>query len=492
MKFLLTLLLQLALVWATDKAEVSMEEGVLVLNEDNFDSVIAENEFVLVEFYAPWCGHCKALAPEYAKAAGILSDKGHKVKLAKVDATEEGPLAERFSVKGYPTLKFFKEGKPLAYNGGRTADTIITWLDKKTGPPAILLDEVEAANKLIEAEEVLVVGFFDDLEGPAAKAFKEAADLVDDLKFAITSSKAIQSELKVSTGDCIALFAKFDDGRAELKDPEEIKSVESIKKFVMINSLPLVVEFTQQTASKIFSGELKTHLLMFASKKDKSHEQSMEAAAKLAKEFRGKMLFVFVDSDKAEHQRISDFFGVKVADMPAMRIAIINEGVAKYKPDTDGISESGMKSFVTAFFEGKLKQHLKSQDVPEDWDAQPVKVLVGKNFEEVALNKEKHVLVEFYAPWCGHCKQLVPIWDQLGEKYKDSQDVLIAKMDSTENELEDVKIQGFPTIKLFRKGDNKVIDFDGERTLEEFTKFIDGLGDEEDKKEKSSPSHDEF
>ena len=161
-----------ALVALTVAEEITKEEGVLVLTEKNFEQALSENEFVLVEFYAPWCGHCKALAPEYAKAAGQLAEKDSPVKLGKVDATEEGPLAEKFEVRGYPTLKFFKNGKPMEYNGGRTADTIITWVEKKTGPPAVTLDSVDAAKKFIEDNEIAVVGFFADMESEAAKAFK--------------------------------------------------------------------------------------------------------------------------------------------------------------------------------------------------------------------------------------------------------------------------------------------------------------------------------
>merc|ERR1711941_206647 len=134
------------------------------------------------------------------------------------------------------------------------------------------------------------------------------------------------------------------------------------------------------------------------------------------------------------------------------------------------------EKFVSDFQEGKLKQHLMSEEIPEDWDKEPVKVLVGKNFHEVAMNAEKDVLVEFYAPWCGHCKQLVPIWDKLGEKYADHESIVIAKMDSTANELEEVKVQGFPTIKLFKKGTNEIVDYNGDRTLDGLVKFIDSDG----------------
>merc|ERR1739847_183507 len=257
------ILLVASIILAAAHAEIKKDEGVLVLTNDNFEEAIEGNEFVLVEFYAPWCGHCKALAPEYAKAAGQLAEKDSPVKLGKVDATEEGPLAEKFEVRGYPTLKFFKNGKPMEYNGGRTAETIITWVEKKTGPAAVTLADVDAAKKFVEDNEIAVVGFFAEAEGAAAKAFLEVAGGMDDLKFALGNAD-IAAEHKVE-GDAVVLFKKFDEGRNDLT--EGLTDVEAIGKFVAANALPLVVEFNHDTAQKIFSGEIKSHLLLFLSKK---------------------------------------------------------------------------------------------------------------------------------------------------------------------------------------------------------------------------------
>lgn len=80
------------------------------------------------------CGHCKNLEPEWAIAGDTFSP-ADGVVIASVDATENGELADKFGVKGYPTIKYFPKGSTDAeeYGGGRTADTIISWVNEKAG-----------------------------------------------------------------------------------------------------------------------------------------------------------------------------------------------------------------------------------------------------------------------------------------------------------------------------------------------------------------------
>uniref|UniRef100_A0A1W7R9Z7 Protein disulfide-isomerase n=1 Tax=Hadrurus spadix TaxID=141984 RepID=A0A1W7R9Z7_9SCOR len=479
--------------------EIKKDGEVLVLNKDNFQKAIQENKHILVEFYAPWCGHCKALEPEYAKAAKQLKEEQSDIALAKIDATAESELAEEYDVRGYPTIKFIREGKSSEYKGGRTAEDIVRWLKKKVGPPADNLETVDSANTFQASAEVVLVGFFKDQTSDTAKVFLEVALESDDYAFGITSQDEVFQAYNMEK-DGIVLFKQFDEGR---NDFEGEITADALKEFINANSLPLVVEFNQDTAQKVFGGEIKAHNLLFISKQSDEYEKLLEVFRKVAKDFKNKVLFVTIDIDEEDHERIMEFFGMRKDDAPDMRLIRLEEEMTKFKPPTTGLSEENIRSFVQGVLDGKIKRHLLSESVPDDWDKGAVKVLVGQNFDDVALDKSKDVLVEFYAPWCGHCKQLAPIYEELGEKYKDQSSIVIAKMDATTNELDHVKIHSFPTIKLFKKDTNEVIDFNGERTLEGLTKFIDSGGvdgaspkeeeiDEEEEKDDDEKKRDEL
>ena len=107
-----------------------------------------------------------------------------------------------------------------------------------------------------------------------------------------------------------------------------------------------------------------------------------------------------------------------------------------------------------------------------DNEGKGVKVAVAKNFDELVTKSTKDVLVEFYAPWCGHCKKLTPIYDELGEKMMD-EDVEIVKMDATANDVPpQFNVRGFPTLYWLPKGSKQPKSYEGGRELDDFIKYI--------------------
>ncbi|XP_044492242.1 protein disulfide-isomerase like 2-1-like [Mangifera indica] len=113
----------------------AVPSNVVVLTADNFDVVVLdESKDVLVEFYAPWCGHCKNLAPTYEKVATAFKTE-EDVVIANLDADKYKDLAEKYGVSGYPTLKFFPKGNKAGedYDGGRDLDDFVSFINEKCG-----------------------------------------------------------------------------------------------------------------------------------------------------------------------------------------------------------------------------------------------------------------------------------------------------------------------------------------------------------------------
>jgi protein disulfide isomerase family A protein 3 len=141
----------------------------------------------------------------------------------------------------------------------------------------------------------------------------------------------------------------------------------------------------------------------------------------------------------------------------------------KFKMDGE-FSMDSFGEFLARFKAGDLEVYMKSEPVPETQEA--VKVAVAKNFEELVTNNKKDVLVEFYAPWCGHCKKLTPIFEELGEKMV-GEDVEIVKMDATANDVPpEYSVSGFPTLFWLPSTTKKPLSYSGGRELDDFVKYI--------------------
>lgn len=119
---------------ALSLSSIAVADDVVVLTEENFEKEVGQDRAALVEFYAPWCGHCKKLAPEYEKL-GATFKKAKSVLIAKVDCDDQKSLCSKYDVSGYPTLKWFPKGslEPKKYEGPRTTEALAEFVNTEGG-----------------------------------------------------------------------------------------------------------------------------------------------------------------------------------------------------------------------------------------------------------------------------------------------------------------------------------------------------------------------
>ncbi|KAG0359088.1 protein disulfide-isomerase precursor [Podila minutissima] len=436
--------------------QAAENSDVLDLTQKNFASTVNGEDLILVEFFAPWCGHCKSLAPEYEVAATQL--KAKNIPIAKVDCTVETDLCQEQGIQGYPTLKVFRNGSPSDYQGARKADAIVSYLQKQTQPALTILN-AETVADFSASDKVVIVGVLPADSEKREILLKVANKLRDDFTFGV-----IEESEDLKAGG-VVLYKKFDEGKNLL---EGDFTEESLTEFITVNSVPIMDEIGPNNYAKYMDAGLPLGYL-FVSTPEQRTQYGPEVEA-LAKELRGKMNFVYIDSAK---------FGAHASNLnlkeswPAFGVQNVRNG-AKYPVDqAEDLSIEKIKAVVDGVLSGKLEPSIKSEAVPESNDG-PVKVVVAHNYKEIVEDQSKDVLIEFYAPWCGHCKNLAPIYEELGEAYKGS-DIVIAKFDATANDIPtDVpfQIQGFPTIKLRKAGSSEYIDYNGERTKDGFVEFL--------------------
>jgi len=194
--------------------------------------------------------------------------------------------------------------------------------------------------------------------------------------------------------------------------------------------------------------------------------------SQVARKVKGRYFITYTDTDKFK-EAVESMLGV--TDFPAIAVQK-KAGDKKKYVHTGEMSESAISRFIEDVDSGRAMPKLKSEPVPGSND-EPVRVVVGSTLENEVFTPNKDVLLEVYAPWCGHCKKLDPEYVKLAKKIKKEEltDLLqIAKIDGTANDspVDSIEWSGFPTIFFVKAGSREPLTYDGERTAKGLWKYI--------------------
>jgi len=341
------------------------------------------------------------------------------------------------------------------------------------------LTEFKDANKLN------VIGHAEE-GSDGYKVFSDASEnlKLESFKFAVITDKSLAKSAGIKKGQ-FHLNRDFDD--QPLTFDQEL-NIESLAQFITTlgNGYPYF-DHAQNSWVRLSESSDLIGLVVFDYDNAETAQSEKDLFTSLAKEFVGKVAFAFIG---AEYLKKATELGVSGDRVPTL-VVVGHSGLNYPYPDSKAWDKESLSTWVSGILSGEIKPHFKSEAAPADNDG-PVKIIVGSTFDEIVINNKQDVLVEFYAPWCGHCKHLEPLYEQLGEFYQEDENVVIAKIDATANDnTASLKIQGFPTIYLFPANDkSQPLIYEGERQVESFIQFITENGSfGEEAEEEDSHGH---
>ena len=468
---------------AKDDGAPTKEGEVFVLTDDNYAKFLEDTPgHVLVEWYAPWCGHCKALEPEYKKAAETLSKLAEpKITLAKIDATVSAKSAQANGVQGYPTLMVFSEnGKnKKAYKGTRQADGIISAMKKAAGPPMQVVS-VADAKEVVKNGKMTLPMLFLAPDTPNAAEIKAATSKMADKHGESLDWYLVEAplaELEQAFGVTKPSFGMVlpetwhSTHETALRLMDASADADAIEKHMQDNLLPLVGVLTVDNYMHFFkAGDGKKVVKLIS--KDAYTKETIAPIIEELRSVAAKFKDIFFWVEPLQEYTMNQFgFPKENSDKPMVGFL---DGAKKYRMDA-AFGAATAEEFVKGVVAGTVQAYTKSEEVPAPAKEGEVHTLVAKNFKELVLdNTESAKFVKYYAPWCGHCKKLAPIWDELAAKKLPG--VIIGKFDATANDFGDTKtqsmVQGYPTLLFYPKGSSEPMPYSGGRELADFLVFL--------------------
>jgi protein disulfide-isomerase A6 len=377
---------------------------VTVLDDKSIKKELKKDGVYLVEFFAPWCGHCKNLKPEWEKTAKALDGL---VTVAAIDVDTNKEAGSKYSIKSLPTIK------AISISKGK-----VDFEEEYTG------------------------------KDRTAKGFS---------MFALKSAKA-------------AIDHRLGTKKKGSKKKSSSSSSEASSSG-FYGSVEEVVDLTGSNFDKLVKKSDQDWFLEFYAPWCGHCKNLKKDWISAAKKMKGKVNFGAVDCDQAKNKALCSEYGIK--GFPTIKYKRPGKKPKDYKGARDAKS-------IGDYANNRYKGEPEPEPTPPPpsgagfYDKEPDVVDLSTNsFEKEIKGGKDQWFVEFYAPWCGHCKNLSPAWISAAKELKGKVNFGAVNCDTEDNKsgvCRKMGIQGFPTLKYFIPGKG-FSSYQESRTAEDLIKF---------------------
>lgn len=341
---------------ASSDDQFTIDGTVLELTDSNFESAISTFDCVFVDFYAPWCGHCKRLNPELDAAAPILAKLKQPIIIAKLNADKYSRLARKLEIDAFPTLMLYNHGVPMEYYGPRKADLLVRYLKKFVAPDVAVLESNSHVKDFVEDSGTsfpVFIGFGlnQSLISGLGRKYKKKAwfavakDASEDVMVSYDFDKAPALVAQhPAYNEHSVFYGPFEDGFLE--------------EFVKQNFLPLILPINHDTLKLLKDDERKMVLTIV---EDETHESmgKLIKALRAAAHANRDLVFGYVGVEQFE-EFADSFHADKKAKLPKI---VVWDGDEEYEQvngiETVSLEEDHLTQvsrFLEGYREGKTEK----------------------------------------------------------------------------------------------------------------------------------------
>ena len=440
-------LVGLTLLSLSNLNDLNKGNDVIALDESNFEEAVKNNKIMFVYFYLPECSMCKVLDSKFSESAGEI--KGDNVVFAKVDCSINLVIKDKYKIKIFPTILFFFNGSWIVYSGGKHKLEMKNFIRKKLYE---ISTQFNSLTDVINKVKRLNQSYALHIGNEGLEDYLNFIKLIE-IK-GLLYSHTLNEELSNNFEDgSVLLIRSFDSEHKLLKKGY---SLIELKDFLDINTFQPIEMFNARSAERLFERKIPAIIFFYSelgSKPDNHNEILKEVSSKID-------IHIFINEKKKELSSwLIELFGLKDSQLPGIAIVDSREkNISKYLMKGEFNAENIIQ-FYQDWKEGKLQKYVISEEIPINIKGNVI-TLVGNNFDEIAYDQSKDVLIMFYDQYCNYCLTVYSYLEQIASELKLNEKIIIAKMNLKLNETDKVIVEVYPTIILFPQGNKNQIRFE--------------------------------